>query len=152
MGDIAVTVTHNDVRYAAEEIGILCRRFPEVWNKIQHLKFPGRGQRETPAGDIHTVVEFILLLPGRHAAQVRRQAAELFVRYFSGDLNIVAEVCRIRGFQEELAAHQPSDARRICSHAVLVADGQAHAPVETAALLNNPPPALRAYLGQDGLP
>ena len=69
-------------------------------------------------GDIYTVVEFILLLPGRHAAQVRRQAAELFVRYFGGDLNIVAEVCRIRGFQEELAVHQPDDPRRIFGEAV----------------------------------
>ena len=33
--DIAVMVTHNDVRYAAKEIGILCRRFPEVWNSAR---------------------------------------------------------------------------------------------------------------------
>jgi len=43
--------THNDARYAAKEIGILGQRYPEVWNKIQHLKFPGRGQRDTPVGD-----------------------------------------------------------------------------------------------------
>ena len=33
--DIAVMVTHNDVRYAAKEICILCRRFPEVWKNPQ---------------------------------------------------------------------------------------------------------------------
>ncbi len=59
-----------------------------------------------------------MLLPGRHAAKVRRQAAELFVRYFGGDLNIVAEVCQIRGFQEELAAHHPDDPRRVFGEAV----------------------------------
>ena len=34
---------------------------------ITHLKFPGRGQRETPVGDIYTVVELIMLLPGKRA-------------------------------------------------------------------------------------
>ena len=63
-----------------------------------------------------------MLLPGRHAAQVRRQAAERFVRYPGGDLNIVAEVCWIRGFQEELAAHQPDDARRVFGEAVEAAE------------------------------
>ncbi|MEC7256385.1 MAG: ATP-binding cassette domain-containing protein [Pseudomonadota bacterium] len=67
-------------------------------------------------------------------------------------LDLVAEVCADTGATLLMVSHDPTDARRICSHAVLVADGQAHPPVETAALLNNPPPALRAYLGQDGLP
>ena len=49
--DITMIVTHNDARYAAKEIGILGQRYPEVWNTIQHLKLPGRGQRETPVGD-----------------------------------------------------------------------------------------------------
>ena len=41
----------------------------------------------------------------------------------------------------------PQDARRIADQVVLVAEGMAHAPVETAELLDNPPPALKAYLG-----
>ena len=36
-----------------------------------NLKFPGRGQRETPVGDIYAVVELIMLLPGRRAGLVR---------------------------------------------------------------------------------
>ena len=54
-----------------------------------------------------------MLLPGRHAARERRQAAELLCRYLGGDVAIVEEVCRIRGFQEELAVARPEDPRRV---------------------------------------
>ncbi len=46
-----------------------------------------------------------------------------------------------------MVSHDPGDARRIADQVVLVADGQAHAPQATGELLDNPPPALRAYLG-----
>ena len=66
-----------------------------------HLKFPGRGQRDTPVVDVKGIVEIVMLLPGRHAARIRRQAAELLCRYLGGDLALVDEVCRNRGFQKE---------------------------------------------------
>jgi len=46
-----------------------------------------------------------------------------------------------------MVTHDPADARRIADCAVLVADGVVTAPVSTATLLDNPPPALAAYLG-----
>jgi len=39
--------------------------YPEVRAKCPHLKFKGRGQRDTPVADIATIVEIIFLLPGR---------------------------------------------------------------------------------------
>ena len=60
----------------------------------------------------------ILLLPGAQAARLRRQVAELVVRYLGGDLTIIDDVCRIRGFQEELAARAPEDPRRAFGEAV----------------------------------
>ena len=59
-----------------------------------------------------------MLLGGRQAARVRRQAAELLVRYLGGDLSLVDEVCRIRGLQEEMAAQAPDNPRRIFGEAV----------------------------------
>ena len=59
-----------------------------------------------------------MLLPGQQAARVRRQAAELLVKYLGGDLALVDEVCRLRGFQEEMAAQRPEDPRRIFGEAV----------------------------------
>ena len=60
-------------------------------------------------------------------------------------------VARIRQEQDStllLVTHNPDDALRIAENTVLVADGVAMTPQPTAALLNNPPPALAAYLGK----
>lgn len=46
-----------------------------------------------------------------------------------------------------MVSHDPQDARRIADQVILVADGLAHPPEDTASLLDNPPPALRTYLG-----
>ena len=46
-----------------------------------------------------------------------------------------------------MVTHDPDDARAFASETVLVMDGIAQAPVATGPLLDNPPPALRAYLG-----
>ena len=56
---------------------------PEVCTICTNYRFPGRGQRNTPVTDARGIVEIIMLLPGRHAARVRRQAAELLVRYLT---------------------------------------------------------------------
>jgi len=68
---------------------------PDVTAKCSDVKFldaRGRkGQRNTPACDVQTICEIIFLLPGRHAARVRRQAAEVLCRYLGGDLNLYVE-------------------------------------------------------------
>lgn len=46
-----------------------------------------------------------------------------------------------------MVTHDPEDARRVASHTCVVADGTVSAPAETQALLDNPPPELRNYLG-----
>jgi thiamine transport system ATP-binding protein len=46
-----------------------------------------------------------------------------------------------------MVTHRPEDARRIAPHTILVDGGRVHAPAPTAALLDDPPPALAAYLG-----
>ncbi|MGB3247253.1 MAG: ATP-binding cassette domain-containing protein [Sulfitobacter sp.] len=46
-----------------------------------------------------------------------------------------------------MVTHAPEDVHRIADEVVFVADGRAHAPEPAAALMDNPPPALRDYLG-----
>ena len=46
-----------------------------------------------------------------------------------------------------VVTHDPQDARDFAGQVVLVADGMAHPPQDTAALFADPPAALRAYLG-----
>lgn len=46
-----------------------------------------------------------------------------------------------------MVTHDPADVRRIADDVIFVEGGRAEAPQPTEALLENPPPALRAYLG-----
>ena len=107
--------THHD---AAQDYRRLLNQYPEVGTNCSNLKFPGRGQRDTPVVDVRGIVEIVMLLPGRHAARVRRQAAELLCRYLGGDLALVDEVYRNRGFQEQLAVQAPEDPRRLFGEVV----------------------------------
>ncbi len=62
-------------------------------------------------------------------------------------LALVSELATEAGTTVLMVTHDPEDARRFASHVVLVHDGIADPPVETAAIFADPPPALRAYLG-----
>ncbi|MEM9639527.1 MAG: thiamine ABC transporter ATP-binding protein, partial [Pseudomonadota bacterium] len=61
-------------------------------------------------------------------------------------LDLVQETLVQDGRAVLMVTHDPADARRVAAETILVADGRAHAPVDTAALFANPPPALAAYL------
>lgn len=62
-------------------------------------------------------------------------------------LTLVDDIATRTGSTVLMVTHDPADARRLCPLTVLVADGIAHPPAPTQALLDNPPPALAAYLG-----
>jgi thiamine transport system ATP-binding protein len=62
-------------------------------------------------------------------------------------LDLVAEVAEETATGVMMVTHAPEDARRIADSVIFVADGVAHAPQSTADLFDNPPPALKAYLG-----
>ena len=93
-------------------------RYLEVNEKIINLKFPGRGQRPTPAGDIYAAVELIMLLPGRRAGLVRSEAARLFVRFYGGDQALAEQVIHNRERQEQLAQENPQHPARAFGRAV----------------------------------
>ena len=62
-------------------------------------------------------------------------------------LDLVAELVAETKTTLLMVSHDPRDALRITDQTVLVADQIAHPPAETETLFNNPPPALRDYLG-----
>lgn len=62
-------------------------------------------------------------------------------------LDLVAEVADETQAGVMMVTHAPEDARRIADSVIFVVDGVAHGPQATAELLDNPPPALKAYLG-----
>ncbi|SPJ22997.1 thiamine ABC transporter ATP-binding protein [Palleronia abyssalis] len=62
-------------------------------------------------------------------------------------LDLVTQLARDGGRTLMIVTHDPDDARRVDGQTILVADGQAAPPQPTGPLLDDPPPALRAYLG-----
>ena len=106
--DVAVVITGKDARKAAQDISFVKERHPDVAQILGHVKFADargrKGQKDTPVTDARGIVEILMLLPGHHAAMVRRKAAELLVRYLGGDMSLISEVCALRGIQEQLSA------------------------------------------------
>ena len=105
--DVAAALTGKNHRAASKDVMNIRDRHPELKDSLHDYKFPGKRQRDTPVCDVRALTELVFLLPGKHAARVRRQAAEIFCRWLGGDLSIIEEVCRNRGIQAELAARQP---------------------------------------------
>lgn len=62
-------------------------------------------------------------------------------------LDLVGRIATETGATLLMITHDPEDARYLCEMTLVVAEGRAHPPAPTAALLANPPPALKAYLG-----
>ena len=90
---------------------VFCRvseAFPEVLTNCSNFKFSGKGQRETPVAEARTIVEIIMVLPGRAAAQVRRAAAGVMVRYLGGDPSLVEEIAANRLRQEYMDDDDPA--------------------------------------------
>lgn len=64
-------------------------------------------------------------------------------------LGLVSELTNENGATVLMVTHDPDDAARLADQIVLVADEQAHPPQDAQAMLADPPPALKAYLGQN---
>lgn len=62
-------------------------------------------------------------------------------------LDLVREKLVSAGKTVIMVTHDPADARRIADMAALVAEGEVSAPVATNVLFDDPPAALKAYLG-----
>ena len=65
--DVATLVTGKHARKAAQDVGFVKERYPEVAQNLGLFKFPGKAQRNTPVATCRGVVELVMLLPGRHA-------------------------------------------------------------------------------------
>ncbi len=62
-------------------------------------------------------------------------------------LDLVREITMETGATLLMVSHEPTDARRIADLTILVSEGTAEPPKSTLELFADPPPALRAYLG-----
>lgn len=62
-------------------------------------------------------------------------------------LDLVQQTASETGATVLMVTHAPTDARRIADQTIFVVDGIAHPPQPTDVLFENPPAALRDYLG-----
>lgn len=62
-------------------------------------------------------------------------------------LDLVGDLSDETGATLLMVTHDPQDVRRIADDVIFVEGGRAAVPQPAAALLENPPPALQAYLG-----
>ena len=77
---------------------------------MTNFKFSGQGQRATPVADVRTMVEIVMVLPGRTASMHRRKAADILVRYLGGDPSLVEEIAANRLRQEDMDENEPARA------------------------------------------
>jgi len=62
-------------------------------------------------------------------------------------LDLLKDTIAQTGAAMVMVTHAPEDVRRIADEVIFVEGGQAQAPRPAAALMDDPPPELRAYLG-----
>ena len=89
--DVIAAVTGLDSGNSSTAYTRLKEQYPEVTATSSLFKFPGRGQRDTPITCVKGAVIIVMLLPGRTAANVRKQAAGVLCRYLGGDLSLIDE-------------------------------------------------------------
>ena len=106
--DVVALVAEQSHQQAAHTFQRLQEAFPEVCTSMTHFRFSGRGQRDTPVIDARGIIEIIMVIPGRCAAGVRKNAASVVCRYLGGDLDLVKEIAANRLSQEEMGEDDPA--------------------------------------------
>ena len=106
--DTVALITGHTPTVCSHTLQRLKEAYPQVGSDWSNFRFTGRGQRDTPVADARGIVELIMVLPGRAAAQVRKAAADVMVRYLGGDPSLVAEVAANRLRQEDMDADDPA--------------------------------------------
>ncbi len=132
-----------DLRLTAAERG----RVEAALTRVGLAGFGGRKPAALSGGQQSRAALARVLVQDRAFVLLDEPFAALGPALKAEMLDLVEEVLEETGAGLLIVSHDPADARRIAPQTILVAEGRAEAPVATEALLDNPPPALRAYLG-----
>ncbi|MGB0901140.1 ATP-binding cassette domain-containing protein [Halocynthiibacter sp.] len=106
-----------------------------------------RKPAELSGGQIARVALARLLVQGNPVVLLDEPFAALGPAMRAEMLDLVAELVEETGATLLMVTHAPEDAKRISDQVILVADHHAHAPVDTKHLFENPPDAMRDWLG-----
>lgn len=124
---------HEQVTQAMRRVGL------EGFEDRRPAALSGGQQSRVALARVLLRAQPVLLLDEPFAALGPALKAEM--------LALVRDLTEESGITLLMVTHEPADARAMAGQTVLVADGTAHAPRPTAALLDDPPESLRAYLG-----
>ena len=132
-----------DLRLSADEKERVANALARVGLKDHMSKKPGAlsGGQQSRAALARVLVQAqpLVLLDEPFAALGPALRNEM--------LDLVQELVRETGAALIMVTHAPQDVRRVADQVVFVADGRAEAPQPAAGLMDNPPPALKDYLG-----
>ncbi len=120
---------------------------------LARVGLPGLGARrpaELSGGQMGRAALARVLLRARPLLLLDEPFAALGPALKDEMLALVAAVVAETGATVLMVTHDPEDARRFADRCILVAEGVAAPPADTAALFADPPAALRAYLGARG--
>lgn len=107
----------------------------------------GRRPAELSGGQQGRVALARMLLRGRPVVLMDEPFSALGPALKSEMLGLVGTLAGETGATLLIVTHDPDDARNLASHVIVVDAGRAAPPAEAAALLADPPEALRRYLG-----
>lgn len=122
----------------------------QVQSAIKRVGLDGMGNRKPAAlsgGQQSRAALARVLVQDRPLLLLDEPFAALGPALKTEMLDLVDDLVRETGATLLMVSHAPEDARRIADQVILVEGGVAHSPQDTKTLLDNPPPALRAYLG-----
>ena len=121
-----------------------------VQSALTRVGLSGLGARkpsELSGGQQSRVVLARILVQRRQVLLLDEPFAALGPALKAEMLDLVADLVAETETTLLMVSHDPGDARRIAGQTILVADDMARPPVATAQLFENPPAALRDYLG-----
>ncbi|MDO5658957.1 MAG: ATP-binding cassette domain-containing protein [Paracoccus sp. (in: a-proteobacteria)] len=121
-----------------------------VADALRQVGLDGLAQRrpaQLSGGQQSRVALARVLLRARPVLLLDEAFAALGPALKSEMLALLSRIADETGATVLMVTHDPADARAFAESTVLVAEGAAHPPQPTAALLDNPPELLRAYLG-----
>lgn len=122
----------------------------QVEAALARVDLAGFGARKPAAlsgGQVSRVALARMLLRAKPLLLLDEPFAALGPALRDEMLDLVTELATETKVTLMMVSHNPEDAKRIASNVVLVSDGVANSPVNTAAIFADPPEALRRYLG-----
>ncbi|HHI71114.1 MAG TPA: ATP-binding cassette domain-containing protein, partial [Rhodobacteraceae bacterium] len=146
-----MTVAQNVGLGLRPDLRLSAQQKTQVEAALERVGLAGFGARKPAAlsgGQASRVALARVLLRGNPLVLLDEPFAALGPALKVEMLDLVRDLMGETGATLMMVSHDPEDAKRIAQRTVLVADGEALAPVETAEIFANPPEALQAYLGK----